>query len=169
MTTTENASREELQQEADRLTARLAELQQREYEQQMEEARRLADAQAVFDQQLAAEFSRENLDDECDRARAAFDDALAETPVVRAFVDYFAALQRRRVAVTEYNQLLNRLGRDREMVPGHQIPTAEIDFVADYLTQAIRRVVAERMQDEDTARIRRRQDALDRAKSPEGK
>ncbi len=134
-------SREELERQAAEVGAQLDALRHQDAQREQEEQHRRAQAERAYDRQQAAGFSRAALDAEVARAHAAFDAALAKTPLVIALADYLTALQRRRSAVYEHLSVLNRLGHPTE---GASIPPAELGPVQDIVAAAVQRLVAAR-------------------------
>ncbi len=134
-------TREDLERQAAEVGAQLDALRQQEMQREQEEQHRRAQAERAYDVQQAGAYSRTALDAEVAQARAAFDQQLADTPLVQALVDRAVALQRRRNAVYEHVSALNRLGRPTE---GVDYPPADIGPVQDIVAAAVQRLVAAR-------------------------
>ncbi len=135
-------TREDLERQAAEVAEQLAALRQQQEQQEQQERQRRAQAEAEYDQQAVAAFSRAALDNEVAQAREQFDEALARTPVVAAMADYLYALQRRRTATYEHGSALTRLGQPG--IPGHDLPRAELGPVEDLIAAAVQRIVAAR-------------------------
>ncbi len=155
-TTATMPTRDGLEQQAAHVAAQLDALRQQQERQEREERQRRAQAEAEYDQQAVAAFSRAALDNEVARARAQFDEALANTPLVRSLADYLYALQRRRTATYEHASALTRLGLPG--VAGHDLPPAEIGPVQDVIAAAVQRLVTART-DADAAALAARREA----------
>ncbi len=112
-TTDPMPTREDLERQAAEVGAQLDALRQQDAREEQERQQRRAQAEREFDQQQAANYSRRELDAEVTQARAAFDSALADTPLVRTLANYMTALQRRRNSVYAHLDRLNRLGATR--------------------------------------------------------
>ncbi len=151
-------TREQLEQQAAAVAAQLDVLRQQQEQQDQQERQRRAHAEAEYDQQQAAAFSRAALDNEVAQARAQFDEALASTPLVQALSDWATALQRRRNAVYEHASALTRLGQPS--IPGHDLPPAEIGPVEDVIAAAVRRIVAARTDADAAALAARRENDI---------
>lgn len=141
-TTAAEPTADQLADEADRIAARLAEIRQQEADREAEQFRRRAEAERRFDEEFVAGFSRAPLDAAVDAARAEFDAAVAELPIVRALADYTAAQQLRRTAVFDHVSARSRLG---EHVNYAALPSVEVNPVQDIVTAAVDRIVGERI------------------------
>ncbi len=150
-------SREQIEQQAAELAAQIAAYQQQDLQEEQERQLRRTQAEHEFDQQRAANYSRRELDAEVARARAEFDDSLAETALVRTLADWAVALQRRRDAVYEHVSRLNRLGRPTE---GVDYPPAELGPVQDVIAAAVQQLVTERVGAERAALAAQRETAI---------
>ncbi len=142
-------TREQLEQQAAELSAKLDVLRQQQDQREQQERQRRAQAEAEYDRQAVANYSRRELDAEVAQARIAFDAALASTPLVTALADYLTALQRRRTATYEHGSALNRLGQPGPA--GHDLPRAELGPVEDIVAAAVQRIVTART-DADAAK-----------------
>ncbi len=112
-------TREDLERQAAQVAEQLAALRQ---QQEQQEQQRRARAEQEYDREQIANYSRAALDNKVAQARAQFDEALANTPLVRALADYLYAQQRRRTATYEHASALTRLGQPG--IPGHDLPRA---------------------------------------------
>ncbi len=158
-------TREQIEQQAAELAAQIDAYRQQDAREEQERQRRRAEAEREYDQQAVAIFSHAALTDDVARARAQFDAALADTPVVRALADYMTALQRRRALTYEYSSALNRLGLPD--VPGHALPRAELGPVENLIAAAVQRLVAERIDEERAALAAQRETAITTATETE--
>jgi hypothetical protein len=156
-------TREQIEQQAAELAAQVEAFREQDRQRQEEEQRRRAAAERACDEQFAADYSRQELDTAVDRARAAFQEALAENPLVLALADYLTAMQRARTLTYEYAATLGRLGRGDRAPAAHSYPIAELGPVEDYIASAVARLVAERVDAETAERTSQRQAAIDAA------
>ncbi len=163
-TTDPMPTREQIEQQAAELAAQLDAYRQQDAREEQERQQRRAQAEHEYDQQQAAGYSRSALDAQVARARAEFDQQLADTPLVQALADWAVALQRRRNAVYEYSNALMRLGLPG--VPGHDLPPAELGPVEDLVAAAVRRIVTERT-DADAAALAAQREAAMTEKTKE--
>ncbi|WP_100501836.1 hypothetical protein [Geodermatophilus chilensis] len=139
--TTAEPTSDQLAAEAERIAARLTEIREQEAQRQQQQAQRRADAERQFDEELVAGYDRKALDAEVDAARATFDAAVADLPIVKALADYTAAQQLRRTRVYEHLSALSRLGHD---VDYRALPTVDVAPVQDVVTAAVARIVGDR-------------------------
>ncbi len=151
-------TREDLERQAAQVAAQLDALRQQQERQEQQERQRRAHAEQEYDQEQVAAFSRAALNNEVAQARAEFDEALANTPLVRALADYLTALQRRRTATYEHASALTRLGLPG--VAGHDLPRAELGPVEDLIAAAVQRIVTERTDADAAALVARRETAI---------
>ncbi len=151
-------TREELEQQAAAVAAQLDALRQQQERQEQQERQRRAHAEAEYDRQAAAAFSRAQLDNEVAQAREQFDEALANTPLVQALSDYLTALQRRRTATYEHGNVLNRLGLPG--IAGHDLPRAELGPIEDHVAAAVQKLVTARIDAERAALAAQRETAI---------
>ncbi len=148
-TTDPMLTREDLERQAAQVAAQLDALRQEQAQQEQQERQRRAQAEQEYDREQIANYSRVALDNEVAQARAQFDEALANTPLVRSLADYLYAQQRRRTATYEHASALTRLGQPG--IPGHDLPRAELGPVEDIIAAAVQRIVTART-DADAAK-----------------
>ena len=154
-------TREEVEAQAADLAAQLDTYRQQDQQQAAEDHRRKLAAQQEFDEQTAAGFSRAQVEAEVDRARAAFDEALATNPLVLALADYLASLRRRSHAMHEHMATLGRLGRPT--APPNAGPTELYDLEGT-IFRAAELIAADRVAAEQTDLHARRDAAGDNPK-----
>ncbi len=151
-------TREQLEQQAAELSAKLDVLRQQQDQREQQERQRRAQAEHEYDQQAVAAFSRAQLDNEVAQARAQFDAAVAGTPLVQALADYLYALQRRRTATYENGSARTRLGLPAPA--GHDLPRAELGAVEDIIAAAVRHLVTARTDADAAALAAKREVAI---------
>lgn len=138
--TTTIPSREQIEQQAGELAAKLDAFREQDQQQAAEDHRRKVEAQREWDEQLVAGYNRTAIDAEAEQAKAAFDQALAANPLVLALADYAAAMRRRSHRLHEYMAARGRLG----------LPTAPPDVVVtdlahldEYVTRTAERIAGD--------------------------
>ncbi len=140
--TTTIPSRQEIEQQAAELKAKLDVFREQDQQQAVEDHRRKLAAQQEFDEQQVASYSRAAVEADVGQARAALDEALAANPLVVALADHLASLRRRSHAVHEHMATLGRLGRPT--APPNAGPTELLDLEGT-IFRAAERIAADRV------------------------
>jgi len=147
-TVTKTQSRDDLLAEAAAAQARAAEINATINAEELKKHQARLEAQRQFDEQYVADYSRAAIEAEVADAKAVFDRAIADNPLVLALADYAVALRRRSHKLAEY---MNARGRIGLQVAPPDVVVVDLNPIDETLLRAASRLADDRTASEVAA------------------